>query len=73
MSLFTFNETVSFQFTELNQSFSSLQCHWHDWLDFNVNKAEESNNINSSIKTESQILFNNPFKTEKHVLSGSAA
>jgi TonB-linked SusC/RagA family outer membrane protein len=69
-----FKETVSFQYTGTKFSnFLPYNAVGSDWLAWTVNKAEESNNQSSSIKTESQIVFDIPFKTEDHVMSGAAS
>ena len=68
-----FNETVSIQYTGAkSKNFLPYNALGADWLDWQINKAEESNNINSSIQTETQLLFNSPFKSSKHVISGAA-
>jgi TonB-linked SusC/RagA family outer membrane protein len=68
----TFNETVSFQYDgSKSNNYLPYNAIGADWLAWNVNKAEESNNIYSSIKTETQIAFDSPFKSDKHVLSGA--
>jgi len=68
-----FNETVSFQYTgSKSKNYLPYNAIGADWLAWNINKAEESNNINSSIQTESQLIFNSPFRTDKHVLTGAA-
>jgi TonB-linked SusC/RagA family outer membrane protein len=67
-----FNETVSFQYTGAkSKNFLPYNAIGADWLDWQINKAEEANNINSSIQTETQLLFNSPFRTERHVLTGA--
>ncbi|NQU85042.1 MAG: SusC/RagA family TonB-linked outer membrane protein [Mariniphaga sp.] len=72
--LITFNETVSFQYEGYKaKNFIPYNALGTDWLAWTVNKAEENNNINSSIKTESQFLLDNPFKTEDHQFTGMVA
>jgi len=39
----------------------------------NINKAEESNNLFSSIKTETQIAWDSPFRSSDHVFTGAAS
>lgn len=69
-----FKETVSFQYTGTKFSnFLPYNAVGTDWLAWTVNKAEESNNQSSSIKTESSVVFDIPLKTEDHVMSGSAS
>jgi TonB-linked SusC/RagA family outer membrane protein len=68
-----FRQTVAFSFGGSKaQNYLPYNALGTDWLAWTVNKAEESNNNNSSIHTETQISFNSPFKTERHVLSGAA-
>ncbi len=67
-----FNETISFQYTgEKYKNYLPYNAIGAQWLDWQINKAEEGNNINSSIQTESQLLFNSPFRTDRHVLTGA--
>ena len=69
-----FKETVSFQYTGTKFSnYLPYNAVGTDWLAWTVNKAEESNNQSSSIKTESSVVFDVPLKTEDHVMSGSAS
>ncbi len=68
----TFNETVSFQYDgSKSNNYLPYNAIGADWLAWNVNKAEESNNIYSAIKTETQLTFDSPFKSNKHVLTGA--
>ncbi len=68
----TLRETVSFQYTgSKSQNFLPYNALGTDWLAWTVNKAEESNNINSSIRTETQLAFDTPFRNENHILSGA--
>ncbi|MFZ5941637.1 MAG: SusC/RagA family TonB-linked outer membrane protein [Bacteroidota bacterium] len=67
-----FRETVSFQYEgSKSNNFLPYNALGTDWLAWTVNKAEESNNISSSIRTETQLAFDSPFKSEDHVLSGA--
>jgi TonB-linked SusC/RagA family outer membrane protein len=69
-----FKETVAFQY--MGQKFSNFLPYnavGTDWLAWTVNKAEESNNQSSAIKTESQIVFDVPSKNVDHVISGAAS
>jgi TonB-linked SusC/RagA family outer membrane protein len=69
-----FNQMVSFQYTGAkSKNFLPYNAIGAQWLDWQINKAEEANNINSSIQTESQIIFNSPFRTETHILTGAVA
>jgi TonB-linked SusC/RagA family outer membrane protein len=68
-----FNQRVAFQYTGSKaKNFLPYNAIGADWLDWQINKAEESNNISSSIQTETQLMFDSPFKSNKHVLTGAA-
>lgn len=68
----TFHETVSFQYEGAKYiNFLPYNAIGADWLDWQINKAEESNNINSSIRTETRMTFEAPFKDRNHELSGA--
>jgi TonB-linked SusC/RagA family outer membrane protein len=68
----TFRETISFQFEGAkSNNYLPYNAIGTDWLEWTVNKGEESNNINRGINTETQIAFDSPFKNKKHVLSGA--
>ena len=57
-----FRETLSFQFSgSKSNTYLPYNAMGTDWLEWTVNKAEESNNINTSINTETQLAFNSPF------------
>ncbi|HPR31337.1 MAG TPA: SusC/RagA family TonB-linked outer membrane protein, partial [Prolixibacteraceae bacterium] len=67
-----FWQTISFQYTgSKSNNFLPYNALGVDWLDWQVNKAEESNNISSAIRTESQLAFNAPFDAKVHDLSGA--
>jgi TonB-linked SusC/RagA family outer membrane protein len=67
-----FRETVSFQFEGAKtQNYLPYNAIGADWLAWNINKAEESNNIFSSINTETQLAFDSPFDSSNHVISGA--
>jgi hypothetical protein len=67
-----FRETVSFQYQgEKNKNYLPYNAIGADWLAWNINKAEEGNNLNQSIRTESQVAFSSPFKNKDHELSGA--
>jgi TonB-linked SusC/RagA family outer membrane protein len=69
-----FWQTISFQYSgSKTNNFLPYNALGVDWLDWQVNKAEESNNINSSIRTETQFAFNAPFNVEVHDLSGAVS
>jgi TonB-linked SusC/RagA family outer membrane protein len=67
-----FNQTIAFQYTgDKMKNYLPYNAIGTDWLDWQINKAEESNNISSSIQTETQLVFDSPFKTKRHVLNGA--
>ncbi|MBN2697913.1 MAG: SusC/RagA family TonB-linked outer membrane protein [Bacteroidales bacterium] len=68
----TINETVSFQYKGYKtQNYLPYNALGTDWLAWTVNKAEESNNIESGIRTETQLAFDSPFRNENHTLTGA--
>ncbi|MFC2115064.1 SusC/RagA family TonB-linked outer membrane protein [Bacteroidota bacterium] len=68
----TFKQTVTFQYSGLkSNSFLPYSAIGADWLDPEINIAEEANNVNRSFRTESQLSFGSPFKNKDHVLSGA--
>ena len=68
----TFRETISFQYAgEKSKNYLPYNAIGADWLQWNINKAEEGNSLNRQIRTETQIAFNSPFKNENHELSGA--
>jgi TonB-linked SusC/RagA family outer membrane protein len=70
----TLHEVVSFQYEGIKyENYLPYNAIGADWLAWTINKAEESNNINSSIRTETRITFEAPFKNANHVLSGAAS
>lgn len=71
---FRFRETVSFQFSGTKENkFLPYNAMGVDWLNWNVNRAEEGNSIASSIKSETQFLFNAPWDVNIHDLSGAVS
>jgi TonB-linked SusC/RagA family outer membrane protein len=67
-----FRQTISFQFTGAKTNiFLPYNALGVDWLNWQVNKAEESNNINSSIRSESQLIFDAPWDKNIHDLTGA--
>lgn len=67
-----FRQTVSFQYTgKKTNVFLPHSALGVDWLDWQVNKAEEGNEIWSAIRSESQFIFNAPFDPLIHDLSGA--
>ncbi len=68
----TLRETVSFQYKgQKSQSYLPYNAFGADWLAWNVNKADEGNNMESQIRTETQLAFDSPFKNQDHVFSGA--
>ncbi|MEX0981004.1 MAG: SusC/RagA family TonB-linked outer membrane protein [Bacteroidales bacterium] len=66
-----FRETVSFQYAgSKSKSYLPYNAIGADWLAGDVNKVAEGNNLSQGIRTETQLSFNSPFKTEEHSLSG---
>jgi len=58
-----FRQTVAFAFGgEKELRFLPYNAIGTDWLNWQVNKAEEGNSNNSSIHTETQLALNSPFK-----------
>ncbi len=69
-----FRETLAFQYNgSKSNAFLPYNAIGVDWLNSKVNSASESNDTYSSIKTESTLIFDVPFNTKNHVLSGTAA
>lgn len=69
----TFRQSLSFQYSgsKVNK-FLPYNAMGIDWLNYQVNLAEESNNIWSAIRTESSFIFNAPFlDTKIHDFSGA--
>ena len=68
----TFRETVNVQYSGTkSQNYLPYNAIGEDWLEWNINKAEEGNSNSTTITTETQLAFDSPFKNEKHVLSGA--
>jgi len=42
-----------------------------DWLNSYVNRAEERNNLDQALRTETQLAFGSPFKNKDHQISGA--
>ncbi len=62
----TYRETISFQYAGTKEkNYLPYNAIGQDWLGWQINKAEEGNGLNQSIRTETQVAFSNPFKTEK--------
>lgn len=68
----TFRETVSFQYAGTKEKrFLPYNAIGADWLDWQINKAEEGNSLNQGIRTETQAAFSSPFQSDKHEISGA--
>ena len=68
----TLRETISFQYAGTKEKrFLPYNAIGADWLDWQINKAEEGNSLNQSIQTETQMSFGSPFKNKNHELSGA--
>ena len=68
----TLRETISFQFqgTKMN-SIIPYNAIGSDWLNSYVNRAEERNNLDQALRTETQLAFGSPFKNKDHQISGA--
>lgn len=67
-----FRETISFQYSGTkSKNYLPYNAIGQDWLGWQINKAEEGNSLFQSIRTETQAAFSNPFKTERHDVSGA--
>jgi len=68
----TIRETISIQYNGgKDNAYLPYNALGVDWLSWNVNKADEGNNMSSSFRTETQLAFDSPFKNPKHVLTGA--
>lgn len=68
----TLHETVAFQYSGTkSENYLPYNAVGADWLEWTINKAEEGNNINSSIHTETRITFDAPIQNKDHVFSGA--
>lgn len=69
--LFTFRESVSFQYQGRTQNtFLPYNAIGADWLSSSINSAGETNILNQALRTETQMIFNSPFKNKDHLLTG---
>jgi TonB-linked SusC/RagA family outer membrane protein len=67
-------ETVSFQYSgSKTNKFLPYNAMGTDWLAWTVNLTEESNNLWSALKTESQLSFDIPVANKDHQISGAAS
>lgn len=61
----TLRETVSFQYAGTkDKRYLPYNAIGADWLNYQINKAEESNNNQLGIQTETQVAFGSPFKNK---------
>ncbi len=68
----TFRETISFQYGgSKEKKFLPYNAIGADWLDWNINRADEGNGLDKSIRTETQMSFGSPFENQDHQLSGA--
>jgi TonB-linked SusC/RagA family outer membrane protein len=68
----TFRETVAVQYTGTKaKAYLPYNAIGADWLDWNINKADEGNNNSTTINTETQLAFDSPFKNLNHVFTGA--
>ncbi len=68
----TYRETISFQYAGTKEkNYLPYNAIGQDWLGWQINKAEEGNSLNQSIRTETQVAFSNPFESDRHELSGA--
>lgn len=68
----TFRETISIQYRGgKEQAYLPYNAFGADWLEWNVNKADEGNNFDSQVRTETQLAFDSPFKNQNHVFTGA--
>ena len=68
----TFRQTIAVQYSGTKaKAYLPYNAIGADWLDWNINKADESNNNNTTINTETQLAFDSPIKNINHVFSGA--
>lgn len=68
----TMRGTVSFQYAGTkDKRFLPYNAIGADWLNWQINKAGEGNNLNQSIQTKTQVAFSSPFENKDHELSGA--
>lgn len=68
----TLRETISFQYAGTKEKrFLPYNAIGADWLDWQINKAEEGNSLNQGIVTETQLAFSSPFQNKDHEISGA--
>jgi len=70
----TFRETISFQYAGTKEkAYLPYNAIGADWLEWNINKADEGNSLDQQIRTETQIAFTNPFQSDDHEVSGAVS
>ncbi len=70
--LLSFRTSLSFQYAGTkSNSFVPYNAIGADWLSGAVNRSVEGNSLNTSLKTETQLALNSPFKNTDHVLTGA--
>jgi len=68
----TLRETISFQYAGTkDKRFLPYNAIGADWLNWQINKAEEGNSLQQGIQTETQLAFSSPLKNSKHEVSGA--
>ncbi len=68
----TFRETVNVQYAGTkSKNYLPYNAIGEDWLEWNINKAEEGNSNSTTITTETQLAFDSPIKNENHVVTGA--
>jgi TonB-linked SusC/RagA family outer membrane protein len=68
----TFRETITLKYDgNKEKRFLPYNALGTDWLAWSVNRAEEGNGNSTSIRTETQFLFNSPWNVDIHDLSGA--
>jgi TonB-linked SusC/RagA family outer membrane protein len=68
----TFRETVNVQYSGTKtKNYLPYNAIGEDWLEWNINKAEEGNSNSTTITTETQLAFDSPIKNNKHVVTGA--
>ena len=71
-SWLTFMQTATFDLQgQKNSKFLPYNAIGQDWLQWNVNIADEQNQIFQNFKTQTQLSFNTPFTNKKHQLTGT--
>lgn len=67
----TLRETVSFQYAGTKEKrYLPYNAIGADWLNWQINKAEEGNSLNQGIRTETSFAFTSPWENPDHDFSG---